>query len=159
MKVFIGAPRGFCAGVVRAIDIVEIALKRYGAPIYVKHQIVHNQYVVGALEAKGAVTVEDVDDIPEGARVVFLCARLAAGRFCQSEGAQSARGSMRHARLLRKCTMKRFDTTVKTGASSSSGIVGIRKSRGLWGRRTCTSSTTARSSTCRTGMIPRPSLC
>ena len=71
MKVFIGAPRGFCAGVVRAIDIVEIALERYGAPIYVKHQIVHNQYVVGALEAKGAVTVEDVDDIPEGARVVF----------------------------------------------------------------------------------------
>lgn len=71
MKVYIGAPRGFCAGVVRAIDIVEIALERYGAPIYVKHQIVHNQYVVGALEAKGAVTVENVDDIPEGARVVF----------------------------------------------------------------------------------------
>ena len=71
MKLYIGAPRGFCAGVVRAIDLVEIALKRFGAPVYVKHQIVHNSYVVNSLESKGAVTVEDVDDIPEGANVVF----------------------------------------------------------------------------------------
>ena len=71
MKVYIGAPRGFCAGVVRAIDLVEIALERFGAPVYVKHQIVHNSHVVDALEAKGAVTVEDVDEIPEGSKVVF----------------------------------------------------------------------------------------
>ena len=71
MKVYIGAPRGFCAGVVRAIDLVEIALERFGAPVYVKHQIVHNLHVVDALEAKGAITVEDVDEIPEGSRVVF----------------------------------------------------------------------------------------
>lgn len=71
MKVFIGAPRGFCAGVVRAIDLVEIALERFGAPVYVKHQIVHNSHVVDALEAKGAITVEDVDEIPEGSKVVF----------------------------------------------------------------------------------------
>lgn len=71
MKVFIGAPRGFCAGVVRAIDLVEIALERFGAPVYVKHQIVHNSHVVDSLEAKGAITVEDVDEIPEGSRVVF----------------------------------------------------------------------------------------
>ena len=71
MKVFLGVPRGFCAGVVRAIDIVEVALKKYGAPIYVKHQIVHNPHVVSDLEAKGAITVEDVDEIPEGSRVVF----------------------------------------------------------------------------------------
>ena len=71
MKVYIGTPRGFCAGVVRAIDLVEIALERFGAPVYVKHQIVHNSYVVNSLESKGAVTVEDVDDIPEGANVVF----------------------------------------------------------------------------------------
>lgn len=71
MKVYIGAPRGFCAGVVRAIDLVEIALERFGAPVYVKHQIVHNAYVVDSLESKGAVTVEDVDEIPEGANVVF----------------------------------------------------------------------------------------
>ena len=66
MKIYIGAPRGFCAGVVRAIDLVEIALERFGAPVYVKHQIVHNWRVVDSLEAKGAITVEDVDDIPEG---------------------------------------------------------------------------------------------
>ena len=71
MKVYIGAPRGFCAGVVRAIDLVELALERFGAPVYVKHQIVHNSHVVDALEAKGAITVEDVDEIPEGAKVVF----------------------------------------------------------------------------------------
>ena len=71
MKVYIGAPRGFCAGVVRAIDLVEIALERFGAPVYVKHQIVHNSHVVDALEAKGAITVEDVEEIPEGSRVVF----------------------------------------------------------------------------------------
>ena len=71
MKVFIGAPRGFCAGVVRAIDLVEIALERFGAPVYVKHQIVHNWRVVDSLEEKGAITVEDVDEIPEGSRVVF----------------------------------------------------------------------------------------
>ncbi len=71
MQVFLGIPRGFCAGVVRAINIVELALDRYPHPVYVKHQIVHNPYVVQSLESKGARTVEDVDDIPEGATVVF----------------------------------------------------------------------------------------
>ena len=71
MKVYIGVPRGFCAGVVRAIDVVELALKKHGRPVYVKHQIVHNPYVVQSLEAKGAITVEDVDEIPEGSTVVF----------------------------------------------------------------------------------------
>ena len=71
MKVFLGIPRGFCAGVVRAIDVVELALQKYPHPVYVKHQIVHNPYVVRSLEDKGAVTVEDVDEIPSGATVVF----------------------------------------------------------------------------------------
>ena len=71
MKVYLGVPRGFCAGVVRAIEIVELALERYGAPVYVKHQIVHNPYVVSSLERKGAVTVEEVEEIPEGSMVVF----------------------------------------------------------------------------------------
>ena len=71
MKVYIGLPRGFCAGVVRAIDVVELALEREGAPVYVKHQIVHNPYVVKSLEDKGAITVEDVEEIPEGSTVVF----------------------------------------------------------------------------------------
>ena len=71
MKVFLGIPRGFCAGVVRAIDIVELALQKYPHPVYVKHQIVHNPYVVRSLENKGARTVEDVEEIPEGSTVVF----------------------------------------------------------------------------------------
>jgi len=71
VKVYIGLPRGFCAGVVRAIDIVELALEKFGAPVYVKHQIVHNPHVVQSLEKKGAITVEDVEEIPEGATVVF----------------------------------------------------------------------------------------
>ena len=71
MKVYLGVPRGFCAGVVRAIDLVDLALKKYGAPIYVKHQIVHNPHVVRDLEDKGAITVEEVEEIPRGSRVVF----------------------------------------------------------------------------------------
>ena len=71
MKVYLGVPRGFCAGVVRAVDVVELALKKFPHPVYVKHQIVHNPNVVNSLEEKGAITVEDVDEIPEGATVVF----------------------------------------------------------------------------------------
>lgn len=71
MKVYLGVPRGFCAGVVRAVDVVELALEKFGPPVYVKHQIVHNPHVVKSLEAKGAITVEDVDDIPVGSNVVF----------------------------------------------------------------------------------------
>ena len=71
LKVLLSNPRGFCAGVVRAIDIVELALKKLGPPIYVKHQIVHNPFVVQDLESKGAITVENVSDIPDHCNVVF----------------------------------------------------------------------------------------
>ncbi len=71
LDVFLASPRGFCAGVVRAVDIVELALRKFGPPVYVKHQIVHNPYVVADLEAKGAVTVENVAEVPGGAVVVF----------------------------------------------------------------------------------------
>ena len=71
MLVLLANPRGFCAGVDRAIEIVERALKRHGAPIYVRHEVVHNRYVVDDLRAKGAVFVEDLAEIPEGATVVF----------------------------------------------------------------------------------------
>src|SRR5437868_13796565 len=64
-------PRGFCAGVVRAIDIVRIALETFGAPIYVRKEIVHNRYVVDDLAAKGAIFVDSVEDVPEGARVIY----------------------------------------------------------------------------------------
>jgi 4-hydroxy-3-methylbut-2-enyl diphosphate reductase len=71
LTVLIAAPRGFCAGVDRAIEIVERALDRYGAPVYVRHEIVHNRYVVDGLKAKGAVFVEELDQVPEGVPVVF----------------------------------------------------------------------------------------
>src|SRR5215213_11242567 len=71
MKVVLAQPRGFCAGVVRAIDIVERALTKYGAPIYVRHEIVHNRHVVDSLKAKGARFVEDLDEVPNGAVAVF----------------------------------------------------------------------------------------
>jgi 4-hydroxy-3-methylbut-2-enyl diphosphate reductase len=71
LKLLIAAPRGFCAGVDRAIEIVERAIERFGAPIYVRHEIVHNRFVVDSLKAKGAVFVEELDEVPEGAQVVF----------------------------------------------------------------------------------------
>ncbi len=71
MDVLLANPRGFCAGVERAIDIVERALEQYGAPIYVRHEIVHNKYVVDDLRKKGAVFVEELDEIPAGATVNF----------------------------------------------------------------------------------------
>lgn len=71
LRLLLAAPRGFCAGVDRAIDIVDLALQRYGAPVYVRHEIVHNRYVVDSLKAKGAVFVEELDEVPDGVPVVF----------------------------------------------------------------------------------------
>jgi 4-hydroxy-3-methylbut-2-enyl diphosphate reductase len=71
MRVILAQPRGFCAGVVRAIDIVEKALEKYGQPVYVRHEIVHNKHVVNTLKSKGARFVEELDEVPEGAVTVF----------------------------------------------------------------------------------------
>lgn len=71
LTVLVAAPRGFCAGVDRAIEIVERAIEKYGAPVYVRHEIVHNRYVVDALKEKGAIFVEELDDVPDGVPVVF----------------------------------------------------------------------------------------
>jgi len=71
LTILLAGPRGFCAGVDRAIQIVETALKRYGPPIYVRHEIVHNRHVVSSLEAKGAIFVDELDDVPGDAPVVF----------------------------------------------------------------------------------------
>jgi len=71
MRVILAQPRGFCAGVVRAIDIVEKALAKYGEPVYVRHEIVHNKHVVDTLKNKGARFVEELDEVPEGAVTVF----------------------------------------------------------------------------------------
>ncbi len=71
MDILLANPRGFCAGVERAIEIVERALELYGAPIYVRHEVVHNRFVVDDLRAKGAVFVEELDEVPDGATVIF----------------------------------------------------------------------------------------
>ena len=71
MKVFLANPRGFCAGVERAIEIVERAIDKHGAPIYVRHEVVHNQFVVNNLKKKGAVFVDEINQVPEGSVVVF----------------------------------------------------------------------------------------
>ena len=71
LELHIAAPRGFCAGVDRAIRIVELAIEKYGAPVYVRHEIVHNKYVVDSLKAKGAIFVDELDQVPDGVPVVF----------------------------------------------------------------------------------------
>ena len=71
MEVLLGSPRGFCAGVVRAIDIVELALERFGPTVYVRHEIVHNPFVVDALREKGAIFIDDLVEVPDGQLVIF----------------------------------------------------------------------------------------
>ena len=71
LDLLIAAPRGFCAGVDRAIRIVELAIEKHGAPVYVRHEIVHNKFVVDRLKARGAIFVEELDEVPDGAPVVF----------------------------------------------------------------------------------------
>src|SRR3954464_6872187 len=86
MQVLLANPRGFCAGVERAIEIVERALAQYGAPIYVRHEIVHNKYVVEDLRAKGAVFVEELDEVPAGATVIFSAHGVAKAVRREAEG-------------------------------------------------------------------------
>jgi len=88
MRVILAQPRGFCAGVVRAIEIVERALDKYQAPVYVRHEIVHNRHVVDSLKAKGAIFVEEIDQAPDGAHLVFSAHGVAKSVF----NAAAARG-------------------------------------------------------------------
>ncbi len=89
-EILLAEPRGFCAGVDRAIEIVERALAKFGAPIYVRHEIVHNTYVVNDLKAKGAIFIEELDDVPAGATLVFSAHGVsrAVQREAQARGFQ-----------------------------------------------------------------------
>ncbi len=107
-------PRGFCAGVDRAIQIVVLALKKYGAPVYVRHEIVHNRYVVEGLQNLGAVFIEELSEIPAGA------SRQPGGVFGAWRTEVGARGctrtrsffiSTRHARWSPRCTSRRCGTS------------------------------------------------
>ncbi|MED5579956.1 MAG: 4-hydroxy-3-methylbut-2-enyl diphosphate reductase [Nitrospinota bacterium] len=85
LKVLLANPRGFCAGVVRAIDVVNRSLEKYGPPIYVRHEIVHNKYVVESLRKKGAKFVTELDEVPEGAITIFSAHGVAKKVFGQAE--------------------------------------------------------------------------
>ncbi len=89
LHVLLCAPRGFCAGVVRAIDVVERALQIYGAPVYVRREIVHNRYVVEALKAKGAIFIHEVEDAPAGAAPIIFSAHGVAKSVLEAAGARN----------------------------------------------------------------------
>lgn len=86
MKVYLAKPRGFCAGVDRAIDVVEIALDIYGPPVYVRHEIVHNDHVVNSLREKGAIFLDDVSEIPEGSVTIFSAHGVSPSVRTQASG-------------------------------------------------------------------------
>jgi len=88
MKVILAQPRGFCAGVVRAIEIVERALEKYGPPVYVRHEIVHNKFVVDSLKAKGAIFVEELSEVPQGAVTIFSAHGVAKSVVNEAAGRQ-----------------------------------------------------------------------
>ena len=86
MKILLANPRGFCAGVDRAIDIVERAIDLFGAPIYVRHEVVHNRHVVDDLKAKGAIFVEELHEVPDGSTVIFSAHGVSKAVQAEAEG-------------------------------------------------------------------------
>ena len=116
-RVLLAKPRGYCAGVDRAVQTVEQALDHYGAPVYVRKQIVHNLHVVRALEARGAIFVEENDEVPEGSIVVFSAHGVAPEVHEQAAAAQPARRSTPPARWSRRCTTRHAGSPPTTTTS------------------------------------------
>ena len=96
-------PRGFCAGVDRAIDIVDRALDLFGAPIYVRHEVVHNRFVVEGLRARGTVFVDELDEVPDGCTVIFSAHGVSRPVRAEGGAARPARCSMRPVRWSPRC--------------------------------------------------------
>ena len=111
-------PRGFCAGVDRAIEIVERALAKFGAPIYVRHEIVHNTYVVNDLKAKGAIFIEDLADVPPGATLVFSAHGVSQAVRREAAGARLLR-LRRHLPAGHARCMSRSPSCTRKATSSS----------------------------------------
>ena len=118
LRVVLAGPRGFCAGVDRAIRVVEEALRRYGAPVYVRHEIVHNRTVVEELEAQGAVFVEELDEVPADAPRRVLRPRRAQIGPGRGRAAQPACISTRPARWSARCTARPSGTSPAAAPSS-----------------------------------------
>ncbi len=97
--ILLANPRGFCAGVERAIAIVEQALQKFGAPIYVRHEVVHNRFVVDDLKAKGAIFIEDLADVPAGATLIFSAHGVS--QAVRAEARLTAQ--LRSTRSIRRC--------------------------------------------------------
>ena len=115
LVLYLAAPRGFCAGVDRAIKIVELALEKWGAPVYVRHEIVHNRFVVDALRDKGAVFVEELDEMPgRPACDLFGTWRAEVGSGGSREGAQDGLSSTPPARWCPR-SISRPTATMRTG--------------------------------------------
>ena len=119
MKVLLAAPRSFCAGVDRAIEIVERLLEAHGPPIYVRHEIVHNDNVVRRLEGLGAVFVDSEDDIPPG-EICVLSAHGVAPAVRENCTARGLRSSTPSARSCPRCTPRRAGTRTRATSSPSS---------------------------------------
>ncbi len=98
MKIILAAPRGFCAGVNMAIDCLDLALKAFGAPVYVYHEIVHNQYVVKTFREKGAVFVESLAEVPVGSTLLFSAHGVVTG---DSRGSQKPKPGGHRPQLVR----------------------------------------------------------
>ena len=137
--VLLAAPRGYCAGVDRAVITVEKALDLYGPPVYVRKQIVHNKHVVHTLESRGAIFVEELDEVPEGSTVVFSAHGVSPAVHERGRRAAASRRSTRPARWSPRCTTRPAGSPTTTTTSCSSVTRGTRRSRARRVRRRATS--------------------
>ncbi|MEF8735109.1 MAG: hypothetical protein V5B35_00365 [Candidatus Accumulibacter necessarius] len=106
MQVILANPRGFCAGVERAIAIVERAIEKFGAPIYVRHEVVHNRFVCDDLRAKGAIFIDELADVPAGSTVIFSAHGVSRAVIARKPRRVASRSSTPPVRWSPRCTSK-----------------------------------------------------